>query len=253
MDKLTLMNFDISAGQYKEYVENILSAAKANRNHYTCVANVHMFVEAYKSEEFLNVVRSADLITPDGKPLSWAMKLLNGIQQERVAGMDLLPNLLRSSEQEKLTVYFYGGTNELLLKTHEFVKQHYPNLQVAGSYSPPFRPLTLDEQNEVVLNINNSGANLVFVVLGCPKQERWMHSVSSKINAALVGVGGALPVVVGMQKRAPIWMQQIGMEWFFRLLQEPQRLFKRYAVTNTLFIYLLLKEYIRLKLTKVAL
>ena len=116
-------------------------------------------------------------------------------------------------------------------------------------YSPPFRQLTSAEENNIIENINRSGAKLVFVILGCPKQERWMASAKGRVNAFMIGVGGSLPVMIGLQKRAPRWMQTAGLEWFFRLSQEPGRLFKRYAVTNTFFIYLFCKAYLRKKLS----
>jgi N-acetylglucosaminyldiphosphoundecaprenol N-acetyl-beta-D-mannosaminyltransferase len=138
---------------------------------------------------------------------------------------------------------FYGGTEELLSKTKEFLNKRYPDLIVAGFISPPFRLLSDFENEQMIERINHSGGPLVFVILGCPKQEEWMASVDKKINAVTIGVGGALPIFIGMQKRAPNWMQDTGLEWFFRLLQKPRRLFKRYFITNSLFLFLLLKKY----------
>jgi N-acetylglucosaminyldiphosphoundecaprenol N-acetyl-beta-D-mannosaminyltransferase len=253
MKKVNLLSIPVSTGTYTEFIENIVELANVKRNGYTCVANVHMLIEAYKNKSFANIVRNANIITPDGKPLAWALRMLYGIKQERVAGMDLLPDLLSAASAKSLSVYFYGGTEDVLKGTGQYVKRNYQNLKIAGTFSPPFRTLSPEEEDFVVEKINSSGANLVFVVLGCPKQEKWMASVYSKINAVLVGVGGAVPVMIGMQKRAPKWMQNIGLEWVFRLVQEPKRLFKRYAVTNSLFLYLLLKEYFRQKVLKTAL
>jgi N-acetylglucosaminyldiphosphoundecaprenol N-acetyl-beta-D-mannosaminyltransferase len=129
-----------------------------------------------------------------------------------------------------------------------FCENHYPVLKLVGLYSPPFRALTKEE--EVILNINASGAGFVFVALGCPKQEKWMAAMKGRINACMVGIGGALPVMIGMQKRAPVWMQKASLEWLYRLIQEPQRLFKRYAVTNTMFIVLLFTQWLKLKFSK---
>jgi len=250
MKKVKLVSMELTIGRYSHFVNTILQLSSQKKGYYTCVANVHMFVEAYKSKSFSEVVNNAAIVTPDGKPLCWALKILHGIKQERVAGMDLLPDLLREAASAKTPVYFYGGQASLLEKTRLYLQKNYPDLIVAGSYSPPFRMLSLDEEDDIANAINNSGAELVFVVLGCPKQEKWMAKMQGRINSMMIGVGGALPVMIGIQKRAPRWMQKYGLEWFYRLLQEPGRLLKRYAVTNTIFLYLLTKAFLSKKLSK---
>jgi N-acetylglucosaminyldiphosphoundecaprenol N-acetyl-beta-D-mannosaminyltransferase len=245
MKKMQILNFPISIGKYQDYIEYIIDRANAGDSEYIYVANVHMVVEAFWNKSFSEKVRQASLITPDGKPLTWALRLLHGIKQDRVAGMDVLPALLKKSEKTKLPVYIYGGTDALLGHTREYLGLHYPDLIINGLYSPPFRELTREEEDRCINAINNSGARLVFVVLGCPKQEKWMASVASRINAVMIGIGGALPVLVGLQKRAPRWMQNAGLEWLFRLCLEPRRLFKRYAVTNSVFLYLLSRELVK--------
>jgi N-acetylglucosaminyldiphosphoundecaprenol N-acetyl-beta-D-mannosaminyltransferase len=250
MKKVNLLSIAINTGTYNDFVQTIIASGQSGKSHYTCVANVHMLIEAHRDDHFADIVKNADVITPDGKPLAWALRLLYGIKQTRVAGMDLLPDLLEAAGAEEMPVYFYGATEQVLEKTKNYLAGRYPELRIAGSYSPPFRKLTPEEEHEIVERINNSGARLVFVVLGCPKQERWMASMKDRINAVTVGVGGALPVMLGLQQRAPEWMQQAGLEWLFRLLQEPARLFKRYAVTNSMFIYLLFREYFRSKLAR---
>lgn len=247
MNKLNILSIPVSTGTYPEFIERLVASARARQSEYTCIANVHMLVEAYNDKRFADVVKAAAHVTPDGKPLAWAMRLLHGVKQERVAGMDLLPDLLQQAEANELPVFFYGGTEEMLQKTGRFVANTYPGLKVAGFHSPPFRKLTLLEEKKIAEKINNTGAAFVFVVLGCPKQEKWMASMKTRVKAVMIGVGGALPVLIGQQKRAPGWMQKCGLEWVFRLVQEPGRLFKRYAVTNTVFIYLLLKAFLRKK------
>jgi N-acetylglucosaminyldiphosphoundecaprenol N-acetyl-beta-D-mannosaminyltransferase len=204
-----------------------------------------MTIEAHWDPKFAEMVNDADLVTPDGMPLAKAIKFLHGIKQERVAGMDLLPDLLQEAQKHNLGVFFYGGTEEMLEKTKAYVMINYPKLSHQNYFSPPFRILTSDEEIEIIDLINKSGTHFVFVALGCPKQEKWMASMKGKINACMIGIGGALPVMVGMQKRAPLWMQKLSLEWFFRLTQEPKRLFKRYFTTNSLFLYLLFKEWIK--------
>lgn len=250
MEKVNLLGIDISTGTYKQFLREILDGANSQESKYACVANVHMLVEAHTEPDFAKVVRNANIIAPDGQPLAWALRLLYGIKQERIAGMDLLPDLLQQAEKHKVPVYFYGGHEDLLEKTKDHIHTNYPSLPVAGLSSPPFRPLTRKEDLDTITEINGSGARLVFVALGCPKQEKWMARMQGQINAAMIGIGGALPVMLGDKTRAPLWMQQSGLEWLYRMGQEPKRLFGRYAITNTKFLLLLLKCYINLKFNK---
>lgn len=247
LKKKRLIAIDISRGTYKEFVSAILSFAKAKTSSYVCVANVHMVMEAYENPHFATIVNNADLVTPDGMPLTKAIKAIYNEDQERVDGMSLLPILLSESEKNDLSVYFYGSSQKLLDETSRHLSIHYPKLKVAGLYSPPFRKLTPEEDKEVEEMITASGANIVFAVLGCPKQEVWMASMKGKIPAIMLGIGGALPVLVGQQKRAPLWMQRNSLEWLYRLAQEPSRLFKRYFKTNTMFLYLMAKEKLKTK------
>ncbi|MFC6860088.1 WecB/TagA/CpsF family glycosyltransferase [Zunongwangia atlantica] len=240
--KKRLVSIDISIKPYQEFIEDLIRYAINKKSTYTCVANVHMLVEAYDDKDFAAVVNNADMVTPDGMPLAKGLKYLYGIDQDRVAGMDLLPNLLKEAEDKKVKVVFYGGTKLTLDKTKEFCDVNYPNLDIVGLISPPFRALSEEEEEGYAQLINESEAGFVFVSLGCPKQEKWMANMKRKINACMIGIGGALPVMVGLQNRAPVWMQKTSTEWLYRLFQEPNRLFKRYAYTNTLFIYLMLKE-----------
>ncbi len=250
MKRSKVLNFPISIGKFPQFVESIVEAAVEGSGKYVFVANVHMFMEAFWSATFLEMANDAYIITPDGKPLTWALRLLYGIKQPRVSGMDLLPELLLKAEHLDIPVCFYGGSPELLLKTDAFVKQNYPGLKNAGLFSPPFREPNEQELAHAEDQIRNSGAKLIFVVLGCPKQERWMASMKGRFNAVMIGIGGALPVLVGMKKRAPAWMQHAGLEWFYRFIQEPERLFKRYLITNSAFIYLLLKVFIKTRILK---
>lgn len=247
MQKKKLISIDLSLGKYSDFCQKIINAALQNNSEYVCVSNVHMLVEAYKDKSFAEIVNKAYIATPDGLPLSWGLKWIYSIQQDRVAGMDLLPDLLQQASDKQIPVFFYGSTNEVLDKTKEYVNNRYPNIPYIATYSPPFRELTEEEKNEAVELINNSGAKMVFVSLGCPKQEKWMANMKGRVNAVMLGIGAALPVLIGEQGRAPEWMQKSGLEWLYRLCQEPRRLFKRYFVTNTMFIYLLAREKIKTK------
>jgi N-acetylglucosaminyldiphosphoundecaprenol N-acetyl-beta-D-mannosaminyltransferase len=245
-----LINFSVSKGSYQSFIDKMAELGRNKISTAVYFANVHMFIEAQDSEVFRALINKADIVTPDGQPLAWMLRLLYGIKQDRVSAMDFMPSMLARMEQEQLPVYFYGGTQEMLEKAKKHVQEKYPSLKVAGLYSPPFRPLSTEEENDVVKMINDSGAGLVFVFLGCPKQERWMATMKGRVNAVMTGVGGSIPVTIGMQKRAPLWMQKLSMEWLYRLMQEPKRLFKRYAYTNSKFLLIMIREFIKLKFLK---
>lgn len=244
----SIINFSVTTGKYQAFIDEITELSRKRVSAAVYFANVHMYIEAYQNEGFRQLINKADIVTPDGKPLAWMLRLLYGIKQDRVAAMDFVPDMMERMQKEKLPVYFYGGTQEMLDKTAAFVKKAYPNLQVAGMYSPPFRPLTAAEEDEIAAKINGALPAIVFVFLGCPKQEKWMATMKGKVNAVMTGVGGALPVTIGMQKRAPVWMRNFGLEWLYRFFQEPKRLFKRYATTNSLFIWVMLKEFLKVRI-----
>ena len=190
MEKLNLLGMSVSTGSYGEITEKILALAKARTSSYTCVANVHMLVEAHKDKKFAEVVNGADIVTPDGKPLTWGLHMMHHYEQARVAGMDLLPSLLAGAAELQIPVFFLGGTDKMLENTRLYTEKYYPNLQVAGTFSPPFRVLKVDEEEKIIQDINNSGAGLLLVALGCPKQEKWMASMKGRIQASMVGIGG---------------------------------------------------------------
>ncbi|WP_133559244.1 WecB/TagA/CpsF family glycosyltransferase [Pedobacter duraquae] len=238
---------NVTKATYEQVVKDIMECAAIKESSYVCVANVHMLLETYYSRDFRQIVNNANIVTPDGMPIAKSFKMLYGVQQQRIDGMSLLPRLLAESTKAGTSVYFYGGSQKMLDITANFLKDKYPALRVAGMYSPPFRELNADEKLEIAKNINDSGANMVFVVLGCPKQETWMSQMKGKISAVMIGVGGALPVLVGLQERAPKWMQDNSLEWSFRLMQEPNRLFKRYFKTNSHFLFLLTREKLKKK------
>lgn len=242
LPKKRIISIDVSCGTYNEFVSAIMQQAVARISSYVCVANVHMLLEAYDSTEFQTIVNNAFIVTPDGMPLAKGVQQVYKQHQVRVDGMSLLPNLLSECEKDGLSVFFYGGTDKMLSITADYVNHNYPDLNISGTYSPPFRLLDEVEMDEIAALITASGANIVFVVLGCPKQERWMYAMQGKIPAVMIGIGGALPVLIGMQKRAPGWMQRYSLEWLYRLNQEPKRLFKRYFKTNSHFLYLVAKE-----------
>lgn len=237
-----ILSLSVSTASYNETASSIMDLATNRTPSYFCFANVHMTIEGHDDSLFAQQVNAANMVCADGMPLVKASKLLNGKSIERVAGMDMMPTILGLAEKQKLTVFFFGTTDEVLQAIELECKNNYPRLKVAGKISPPFRELSSQEKKEHIDLINDSGANVVMVALGCPKQEKWMAANSSSINAVCLGVGGAFPVFAKMQSRAPKWVRDYSLEWVYRLSQDPKRLFKRYFYTNTKFLFLLFKQ-----------
>lgn len=244
MVKENIFTFPISIGSYQKFIDEIFELTEQKTSSYVCFANVHMVVEAYNDSAFNSVVRNADIITPDGQPVAVFLQRLKKIDQVRVSGLDLFPDLLKEADLRKKAVYFYGATEEIVGKIVEKVKREFPELRISGWYSPPFRRLTKEEDAHIVQQINESKPDLVFVALGCPKQEQWMAKHKHLINGCMLGIGHAFKVYAGIAKRSPVWMQRLSLEWAYRLFQEPGRLWKRYFYTNTVFLWLTFKYYL---------
>jgi N-acetylglucosaminyldiphosphoundecaprenol N-acetyl-beta-D-mannosaminyltransferase len=238
MKKSVVFNSKISTGTYHDFIREIFQLVKYKIPSYVCFANVHMVVEAQRDVSFQKVLNGANIAAPDGKPVSLAMKFINKHDQERVCGMDMMPDLLREAETRGKSVYFYGDTPEVLAAIVEKTKKNFPDLRISGSYSPPFRELSDEESADMVNMIREASPDLVFVSLGCPKQEKWMAKYRDKLGACLLGVGQAFRVYAGLEKRLPAWMRNLCLEWLYRLCLEPRRLWKRYLVTNTYFLLL---------------
>jgi len=245
MNKRKLLNSLISTGKYEEYYDYLLFLARNKKSSYTCVCNVHMLIEAHKDPGFNKILNNADITTPDGMPLAKCLSYFYNIQQERIAGMDLFPSLLKKSQETKLSVFLYGSTEEVLMAIKEKASKEFPALNISGMISPPFRELSEIEKNKIIDQINAANPDFLFVSLGCPKQEKWMAEHKNKINSCMIGIGGAFPVYAGLQHRAPEWMQRFSLEWLYRLGQEPKRLWKRYFYTNSLFLVLITNFYFR--------
>ena len=238
-EKLRIVSLNVDHLSFKASLAKVMEWAAGNKPSYVCFANVHMTVEAYKAPSFLEQVNNANLVVADGKPLAVACYSLYKKKQERIAGMDFMPAIMEKANKEGTTIFLYGSKPEVLDALQVKIAQKYPHVIVGGAISPPFRTMSQEEVDEHIRQINASGAQLVFVSLGCPKQEKWMAAHSHKINAVLLGVGGAFAVMAGLQRRSPKWMQNIGLEWFHRLMVEPHRLFRRYFETNFTFLYLM--------------
>lgn len=212
------------------------------RGDYICISNVHTTVMAYHDEKYRKVQNQAAMALPDGKPLSIVSKMRGFRSAERVPGPDLMPELFRLSEKKGYSHFFYGSTQDTLDKLRETVLKEYPMLNIAGIYSPPFRKMTDEEDQEIIDRINETHADFIWVGLGAPKQEFWMAEHKGKVCGLMLGVGAGFDFHAGTVKRAPRWMQEWCLEWLYRLLQDPKRLIRRYADTNLSFIYHVLRE-----------
>lgn len=254
MKRKRIFSSFISLGSYQNFIEAIFSLVENKVPSYVCFANVHMVVEAYKTPALQKIVNEANLVAPDGKPLSVFLNLFEGIKQERVCGMDILPDLLHWAEALDKSVYFYGATDELLRIIAQKARNEFPSLRIAGYYSPPFKnSLSQEESSFVIKKIREASPDLVFVALGCPKQEKWMAENKNSLGTCLLGLGQAFNVYAGREKRLPVWMRNLSLEWAYRLYLEPGRLWKRYAFTNFYFLYLTFKQIILMLFRNIAL
>ena len=227
---------------YQTAVSILLKWSRLYESRYACFANVHMLMEAYDSEYFQGVVSRADMVTPDGMPLVWIMRLKGVHQQERVYGPTLMLHLLKAAAREQIPVGFYGGQPSVLESLLERIQTRYEGLHVAFAISPPFTEISPEDDEKLVEIINRSGARLVFVGLGCPKQEIWMARHRDRVKAVMLGVGAAFDFHAGVKPQAPLWMQGSGLEWSFRLFTEPRRLWKRYLYHNPRFLVLVIMD-----------
>ena len=210
--------------------------ARTRESRYVCICNAHSLVTAAGQAGFARVLQGADMTTPDGAPVAWMLRRLGVAGQQRINGPDLMLHYCGLAERSGVGVYLFGSTWATLATLQSGLHQRFPTLHIAGSFSPPFRESTIAEDQAQIAAINSSGAGVVFVSLGCPKQELWMAARRGQVQAVMVGVGAAFDFHAGTILRAPSWMRKAGLEWLHRLLQEPRRLWRRYLVTNTLFI-----------------
>lgn len=214
----------------------IIDLSRKKKSGYVCVANVHMLVTAVRDTGFSDIMENASVVVPDGMPLVWDMKRQGYNEIERISGYDLLDSICQKAQEERISVYFYGAHENVLKGFLARTEGRYPSLIISGAEAAPVLPERPAVDNTVVAKIRSSGANIVFVGLGCPKQEYWMKEYTNKLDAVLIGVGAAFDFHAGTKRRAPKWMQKSGLEWLYRLGKEPKRLWKRYLITNSYFI-----------------
>ena len=242
-----ILKVNIAVTDMKKTVSYLEEQLPELSGSYICVSNVHTTVTAYDDESYRVVQNGALIALPDGKPLSLTSRKRGFPDADRVTGPDLMEEIFRISAAHGWRHYFYGSTEETLDALRKALEEKYPGIVIAGMYSPPFRPLTPVEDMADIERINQARADFVWVGLGAPKQERWMAFHEGKIHGLMIGVGAGFDYHAGRLKRAPQWMQRCSLEWLYRLMQDPVRLFKRYFVTNTKYLWLTARENRRMK------
>jgi N-acetylglucosaminyldiphosphoundecaprenol N-acetyl-beta-D-mannosaminyltransferase len=241
---------NVDATSYPLAARKICAWAAGGQSRYVCVATVNNVMESYDSADFQRAMNDADLVTPDGMPLVWGLRLLGHSNATRVYGPDLTPIVLEMASAEGLAIGLYGGAPQVLERLLKVLEQRFPALRIACALSPPFRPLTAEEDEEVVQAINASGARILFIGLNTPKQDYWMAAHRGRIQSVMIGVGAAFDFLAGTKPQAPPWMMRYGLEWLFRLATEPRRLWKRYLKHNPRFVILFVLQLLRRSLHK---
>ena len=234
----------VDATSYRHTCDQVLDWAAAGESRYVCVATVNNLIEGVDDPGYNALMEQADLVTPDGMPLVWGLRLLGVPDASRVYGPDLTPLVCEAAARRGIPVGFYGGQDDVLDELAANLTARYPGLRIAYRWSPPFRPLTPEEEARVTGELVRSGARVLFVGLGSPKQERWMAD-HKDLPLVMLGVGAAFDFLSGRKRQAPPVLQRLGLEWLFRLVHEPRRLWRRYLYRNPRFVALFAAQLLR--------
>jgi N-acetylglucosaminyldiphosphoundecaprenol N-acetyl-beta-D-mannosaminyltransferase len=237
-ERVEIVSLNVNVCDHASAIERVAELVEKGHGGYVCFSTVHMTMESFDNAEYAAKVNAADLIIPDGMPLVWMQKLQGERQAARVRANDLMIMLCAYAEKNNLSVGFYGGKQTVVDAILEKAKKDYPNLKIAYALSPPFRPLTDEEDAEITAEINEKKPDILFMGLGCPKQENWMWAHKEKLTAVMLGVGASFDFFAGNVRESPEWLGKLGLEWLFRLTQEPRRLWRRYLILNPRFIWL---------------
>ncbi|HEX9959996.1 MAG TPA: WecB/TagA/CpsF family glycosyltransferase [Pyrinomonadaceae bacterium] len=232
---------------HESAIEKVAELVKAGAGGYVCFSTVHMVMESYDHPEYGARVNGADFIITDGMPLVWMQKLQGRRDAARVRANDLMILLCEYAAQNNLSVGFYGGKQEVIDAIKQRAKKELPRLQIAYAFSPPFRALTDEEDASVTAEINRAKPDILFMGLGCPKQENWMAAHKDKVNAVMLGVGASFDFYAGNVSESPEWLGKLGLEWLYRLTQEPKRLWRRYLILNPRFMWLAALQLLKAK------
>ena len=231
----------------EEALRKVIDYIPKKNGDYFCFSNIHLVMECYKNEELKKIVNNSTANFPDGMGTAGALKMLGNTFKERVRGTDLMLELCSYAAEHNLKIFLYGNTVNTLITLEEKLKGLFPEIDIAGTLSPPFRTLTEEEDERIVNTINQASPDILFVSLGAPKQERWMAEHIGRIQAVQLGVGAAFDFITRKMKQAPLWMQKAYLEWLYRLPQQPKKTISRMALVPE-FLLLLSKQYIRNKI-----
>jgi N-acetylglucosaminyldiphosphoundecaprenol N-acetyl-beta-D-mannosaminyltransferase len=242
-----VLGVPLALTDYEGTIDWIEAMVAARERGYVCVAAVHTVMACQEDPELLSAVLGSEITVPDGQPLVWAMNALGHELTNRVYGPDLMALACERAAATGTRMFLYGGRDEdALIQLATNLRERYPGLVIAGGYAPPFRPLTAEEEDALVAEIDRSRADVVWVGIGVPKQEKWMAAMRGRLEApVLIGVGAAFDFHAGLVPQAPRWMQSVGMEWAYRLSQEPGRLWRRYLRYNPRFVTGFLRQWLR--------
>lgn len=243
LQKQSLFGVEFALVDYETASDLIVEQAEKNRSYGVSALAVHGLVMSVRRKELGRLLKRVDMVVPDGQPIRWALNSFYGVGlEERVYGPALTLHVLRKADQRCLKVFLFGSTKDTVEKFSRFIAETFKNVRICGLHADRFRDATPEEDRADTRMINDSGAHIVFVGRGSPRQEVWIAEHLGRINATMMAVGAAFDFHAGTLKQAPVWMQDRGLEWFYRLLKEPKRLWKRYLFTNSYFIYLCIKH-----------
>lgn len=249
MKTINICNVPVSSVNIPQACEIIDSWINERKKVYICVAPASTIVDCQSDGEYKKVLDGADMITPDGMPVVWVAKCMGDKNIERTYGPDLMLALCDKGQKKGYKHYLYGGTESACSLLKSVLKRRFPDIDIKGHYAPPFRPAHTQEDKKIIDEINELNPDILWVGLGSPKQDYWMVEHREQLNVPIIiGVGAAFDFLAGIKKQAPLWMRRSGLEWAFRLCCEPKRLWRRYLVGNTKFIYLLAKDWINKRL-----
>ena len=245
--KVKIISYLINSITIKDLLKNILSYVKKKKSHYICISNVHSCIESFLNKNFKKAHNSADLALPDGRPIYWALKLLGKNRSQHLPGYLVTEKICEISAKNKIKIGFYGSKKKILNNLEKKLVKKFKNLNIVFKYSPPFTKLSDFQDAEIVQKINKSNVKILFVCLGCPKQELWMYKHYNKINCTMIGIGAVVDFLSGNKKLPNKFFEFLGLAWLIRLINEPRRLFWRYFSTNILFLILFFLQISKIK------
>ena len=245
--KIKIINYKINSIKINSVLKKILYWSKKNKSHYICVSNVHSCIESYFDKKFKKAHNSASLAVADGRPIFWALKLLGQKEVDHLPGYYLTEKICELSSKKNLKVGFYGSKNKILNDLRKNIKNKYKKISISYKYSPPFRNLNNLEKKKIINGINKSKVKILFICLGCPKQELWMYENRNKLKCTMIGIGAAADFLSHNKILPNKFFEYLGLAWTIRLITEPRRLFWRYFSTNFLFIFLFTLQLLNLK------